>query len=295
MSGVRFSRLLLVGALVAPLMVAACSSKKPDTYVEQPVDQLYDKAMNLLDQQDWTDASKAFDNVDQQHPNSVWATRAQLMSAYALYRAGKQDDAVVALDRFIELHPAYKDTPYAYYLKALCYYDQIADVGRDQKITGQALVALQEVVTRFPDSKYAQDARYKLDLTRDQLAGKELAIGRFYEGRHQYLAAINRFRTVISKYQTTSEVPEALERLVECYEALGLTDDAKKTAAVLGYNYPSSPWYKDSYDLATEKLPSAAESEPFNARPGQSRPDASLPAAPPASSSGWFDWIPSPF
>ncbi len=299
MSEVRFLRFLIVGAVLVPLALAGCSSKKSDTYVEQPVDQLYNKAMSLLDQQSYTDASKAFDEVDQQHPNSVWATRAQLMSAYSLYRAGKQDEAVVALDRFIQLHPAYKDTPYAYYLKALCYYEQIADVQRDQKITEQALGSLQEVVTRYPDSKYARDAKYKLDLTKDQLAGKELAIGRFYETRHQYLAAINRFRNVVDKYQTTTEVPEALERLVECYEALGLHDDAKKTAAVLGYNFPGSEWYKDSYSLATATLPAPAL--PFDAGPDQAKPnqpqDAASAAPAPAASSGggWFDWVPWPF
>jgi outer membrane protein assembly factor BamD len=293
-----FLRFVTAAVLVAPLMLAGCSHKKDEPYVEQPVDQLYNKAMNLLDQHDWQGASKAFDDVDQQHPNSVWATRAQLMSAYALYRGDKQDEAVVDLDRFIQLHPAYKDTPYAYYLKALCYYEQIADVQRDQKITEQALASLQEVVTRYPDSRYARDAKYKLDLTRDQLAGKELAIGRFYEGRHQYLAAINRYRNVIEKYQTTTEVPEALERLVECYEALGLADDAKKVAAVLGYNFPASTWYKDSYSLATTNLPASAL--PFDARPDQAKPEqpaaatANAPAAPPADS-GWFDWVPWPF
>ena len=249
MSGVRFSRLLLVGVLVAPLMVAACSSKKPDTYVEQPVDQLYDKAMNLLDQQSWTDASKAFDDVDQQHPNSVWATRAQLMSAYALYRAGKQDDAVVALDRFIELHPAYKDTPYAYYLKALCYYEQVTDVERDQSASEKALSSFQELIRRYPDTPYARDGRKKLDLVKDHLAGKEMEVGRFYEDRGQYLAAINRFKTVVDKYQTTTQVPEALYRLIECYMALGIVDEARRTAAVLGYNYPNSSWYREGYQL----------------------------------------------
>jgi outer membrane protein assembly factor BamD len=295
-----FLRLLVAAVVVAPLILAGCSGKKDQPYVEQPVDQLYNKAMNLLDQRDWTNASKAFDDVDQQHPNSVWATRAQLMSAYALYRGGKQDEAVVAIDRFIQLHPAYKDTPYAYYLKALCYYEQIADVQRDQKITEQALASLQEVVTRYPESRYARDAKYKLDLTRDQLAGKELTIGRFYEARHQYLAAINRFRNVVDKYQTTTEVPEALERLVECYSALGLADDAKKTAAVLGYNFPASDWYKDSYTLATTDLPPTVL--PFDARPDQMKPDqpqdasAKPPAAPAAGSdSGWFDWVPWPF
>jgi outer membrane protein assembly factor BamD len=289
----RFSsaRSFIASALVV-LVVAACSGTKKDTYVEQPVDQLYNKAMAQLDDKSYESASKAFDEVDQQHPNSVWATKAQLMSAYALYQANKQDEAVVALDRFIQLHPAYKDTPYAYYLKALCYYEQIADIQRDQKITQQAMAALQEVVTRYPDSKYAHDARFKLDLVRDQLAGKELSIGRFYEKRHQYLAAINRYRAVVDHYQTTTQLPEALHRLTECYLALGLYDEAKKTAAVLGYNYPGSSWYQDSYDMVTTALPASAVT---GAQSDQAVDGGDKGKAPPPGDAGWFDWVPWPF
>jgi outer membrane protein assembly factor BamD len=171
------------------------------------------------------------------------------MSAYSLYQASKYDEAVVDLDRFIQLHPGNRDAAYAYYLKALCYYVQITDVGRDQKTTEQALKALDEVTRRFPESKYARDARLKLDLTRDHLAGKEMEIGRYYLNRDQYLAAINRFRRVIEQYQTTTHVPEALERLTECYLALGVKDEAQAAAAVLGYNFPGSDWYQDSYAL----------------------------------------------
>jgi outer membrane protein assembly factor BamD len=286
----------LIGAVIV-LALAACSSSKKDTYVERPVDQLYNKAMEELDQKNYTDASKAFDEVDQQHPNSPWATKAQLMSAYALYQAGKQDEAVVALDRFIQLHPAYKDTPYAYYLKALCYYEQIADVQRDQKITEQALAALQEVVTRYPDSRYGHDARFKLDLVRDQLAGKDLSIGRFYEDKHQYLAAINRYRDVVERYQTTTQLPEALHRLTECYLALGLLDEAKKTAAVLGYNYPGSPWYQDSYDMLKDVQPAAVmASAKSDGTSDQGTPAAAADGAKPAGEeSGWFNWVPWPF
>ena len=239
--------------------------------------------MDQLDAGEYTTASKSFDEVDQEHPNSIWATKAQLMSAYALYKAGKQDEAVIALDRFIQLHPAYKDTPYAYYLKALCYYEQIADVQRDQKITAEALASLQEVISRFPDGKYARDARFKIDLVRDQLAGKDLAIGRFYQQQHQYLAAINRYRNVVEKFQTTTEVPEALHRLIECYEALGLREEAKRTAAVLGYNYPGSEWYVDSYTLVQGGFPDAAA-----APQGKSGATGN-------ANSGWFGWVPWPF
>jgi outer membrane protein assembly factor BamD len=235
-------------ALVLPLM-AGCSGDPKDAYRERPVEDLYNEAMNLMNDGDYQKAAKAFDEVDRQHPYSVWATRAQLMGAYAHYERNKFDDAINALDRFIQLHPSHKDAPYAYYMKALCYYEQITDVARDQRITDQALKALQEVVDRFPNSRYARDAKLKIDLARDHLAGKEMNIGRWYERQHLYLAAINRYRAVIENYQTTSHIPEALHRLDECYESLGLHDEAKKVAAVLGYNYPGSPWYEDSYDL----------------------------------------------
>ena len=238
------------------LSLAACATSK-DTYVEKPVEDLYNSAMNELLDGGYTKSAKSFDEVERQHPYSVWATKAQLMSAYALYEAGKYDESVVAADRFISLHPGHRDIAYAYYLKALDYYVQIADVGRDQKTTQQALQALNEVVRRFPDSKYGRDARLKIDLARDHLAGKEMEIGRYYERQGSYLAAINRFKRVVDDYQTTTHVPEALHRLTECYTALGLTEEAQKVAAVLGYNYPGSEWYGDAYALLRTDVPSA--------------------------------------
>jgi len=243
------ARLAIPVAFAASL--AACSTPK-DAYVERPVEDLYNSAMDELLDENYQKSSKDFDEVDRQHPYSVWATKAQLMSAYALYQAGKYDESIIAADRFIQLHPGHRDIAYAYYLKALDYYIQIADVGRDQKTTQQALNALGEVMRRFPDSKYARDARLKMDLARDHLAGKEMEIGRWYERQGSYLAAINRFQLVINQYQTTTHVPEALERLTECYLSLGLSDEARRTAAVLGYNYPGSTWYKDTYALVTE-------------------------------------------
>jgi outer membrane protein assembly factor BamD len=234
------------------LLGSACADKDTDTaYLERPAEEIYNSAMDKVLDSDYQKASKDFDEVDRQHPYSVWATKAQLMSAYSLYQASKYDQAVVDLDRFIQLHPGNRDTAYAYYLKALCYYVQITDVGRDQKTTEQALKAMDEVAKRFPDSKYARDARLKIDLTRDHLAGKEMDIGRYYERQGNYLAAINRFRRVVDNYQTTTHVPEALHRLTECYLALGIVDEAKTTAAVLGHNYPGSEWYVDSYALLT--------------------------------------------
>jgi len=242
----------VLAAAALGLILAGCSSDKTkDTYVEKPVEELYNSAMDMMTQEQYAKASKAFDEVERQHPYSVWATKAQLMSAYALYQNNQFDESIIAADRFIQLHPGHRDVAYAYYLKALDYYIQIADVGRDQKTTEQALQALQEVVRRFPDSSYARDARLKIDLTRDHLAGKEMEIGRYYEKRGDFLAAINRFKVVVDKYQTTTHTPEALERLTECYLALGLKDEAQKTAAVLGYNYPGSSWYAATYVLVT--------------------------------------------
>jgi len=259
-------RLLFLGLL---FLLAACAGTEKDNYVARPVETLYNTAMDELQNEDYAKSAKAFDEVERQHPYSTWATKAELMSAYALYQASNYDDSILAADRFIQLHPGHRDVAYAYYLKALDYYVQISDVERDQKITDDALKALQEVIRRFPESRYARDARLKVDLTRDHLAGKEMEIGRFYENQHEYLAAINRFRTVVDKYQTTTHVPEALHRLTECYLAVGLTGEAQRTTAVLGFNYPGSEWYRDSYAMVTHSgslPPDLAEQHSWLAR-----------------------------
>lgn len=251
------ARRALAGAVLAFAAVGlgACGlfggSGKDDMYVEQPVDVLYNRALDALGRQEYKAAAKGFEEVDRQHPYSVWATKAEIMLAFTYYESNKYDDAIIALDRFIQLHPGHRDIPYAYYLKALCYYEQISDVGRDQRAAQQALEALSEVVKRFPDSPYARDARLKVELAIDHLAGKEMEIGRFYEKQGIYIAAINRYRTVIERYQSTTHVPEALSRLVECYTALGVKSEAQSAAAVLGYNFPGSDWYADSYYLLT--------------------------------------------
>ena len=231
------------------ILLAACSSNEAPEYIERPVSELYNGAQDLLDAKEYQKAAKAFDEVERQHPYSVWATKATLMSAYSYYQDNKYDDAINALDRFISLHPANPDVPYAYYLKALSYYEQISDVGRDQQMTQHAMDALDDVIRRFPDSKYSRDAKLKKDLTVDHLAGKEMSVGRYYQDRQEFLAAINRFKSVIETYQTTTHVPEALARLTECYLALGLEGEAKRTAAVLGHNFPGSEYYSESYDL----------------------------------------------
>ena len=246
----RVRALLLACALALPVGFAGCASDEPE-YVERPVGELYNQAMDQLLDENYQQAAQTFDEVERQHPYSTWASKAQLMAGYAHYLNDNYTQAVNALDRFIELHPGNRDIAYAYYLKALSYYEQIADVRRDQEMTRQARSALQEVVNRFPDTKYARDARLKLDLTEDHLAGAEMVVGRYYLDRGHYLAAIKRFRQVIEDHQTTTHVPEALHRLVEAYMALGVVDEAQATAAVLGHNYPGSDWYADSYELLT--------------------------------------------
>lgn len=210
-------------------------------------EELYNDGITKLRDHRYDAAVASFDLVQNNYPYSPWATNAALMEGYANYENDSYSDAVTQLEHFIQLHPTSPDTPYAYYLRALCFYQQIADIQRDQRGTVQAMAALQEVVNRYPDSPYARDASLKIDLCRDHLAGKEMLIGRWYERQHLYEAAVNRYQRVVLDYQTTNHVAEALERLTECYLKLGLIDQARKTASVLAYNYPGSTWYADSY------------------------------------------------
>ncbi|PHR21337.1 MAG: outer membrane protein assembly factor BamD [Sphingopyxis sp.] len=229
------------------------SGRGTDTrYVARDVDTLYNAAKGRLDSGQYKIAAALFDEVERQHPYSPWARRAQQMSAFSYYLAGDYNKATESARRFLSIHPGNKDAPYAYYLIALCYYEQISDVTRDQKITEQALAALGEVARRYPNSRYAADAKLKMDLVNDHLAGKEMEIGRFYQRRGKWLAATIRFRTVIDKYQTTTHTPEALMRLTESYLALGVPVEAKKTAAVLGANYPGTKWYERAYELVNK-------------------------------------------
>jgi outer membrane protein assembly factor BamD len=248
----RSSSLSAMLLIVAVALLAGCASKKKE-YVERPVEELYNEALDQMQNRLYASATETFDEVERQHPYSVWATKAQLMAAYAYYLANRYDDAILGLDRFIQLHPANRDVAYAMYLKGLSFYEQISDVARDQKITELALTAFKELTVRFPKSKYAKDAQVKIDLTYDHLAGKEMEIGRYYHKKRQYLAAINRFRQVVETYQTTTHVPEALHRLTEAYLAIGIVGEARKTASVLGHNFPGSEWYIDSYEMLEDK------------------------------------------
>jgi outer membrane protein assembly factor BamD len=246
----RFPRALCLGLLALLPLLSGCGGSSDDTAQPAPVapvEVLYNNGVDALNARRFASAGDQFAAVEQNYPYSTWAVNAQLMSGYSLYLQNKYTDAIGTLDRFIQLHPAHRDVAYAYYLRALCYYEQIADIARDQKGTEQAMNALREVVTRFPDTSYARDAKLKIDLCFDHLAGKEMEIGRYYQKQNLYEAAIGRFQRVVDDFQTTNHVPEALARLTEVYLALGLKDQARKTAAVLGYNYPGSEWYTASY------------------------------------------------
>lgn len=256
---IRIAAVLLVSAALVPLAGCAGKHAKSDTgYVAQDVNTLYALAKQRLDQGDYEMAAKLFDEVERQHPYSVWARRAQLMSAFSYYVAGKYSDAVDSAQRFLTIHPGNKDAAYARYLIGMSYYKQMEDITRDQAVTQEALDAFNELIRLYPDTRYATDARLKVDVLNDHLAGKEMDIGRFYERSGLWLAANLRFHKVVDNYQTTGQTPEALERLVETYLALGVPGEAEKAAAVLGTNYPTSDWYKRAYTLIRTYRPRAA-------------------------------------
>lgn len=239
--------------LILTLVLTACAGDKEKDVPapEQSVEDLYNQAADLMDKSEYKEAAKMFAEVERQHPYSQWATRAQLQEAFAQYQDLDYDGAIGTLEQFIQLHPGSSDIAYAYYLRALSYYERIVDVRRDQSYAHEALKGMQEIISRFPDSTYAKDAVLKIALIEDHLAGSEMTVGRWYLGQKLYIAAIGRFQDVVEKHQTTSHVPEALERLVECYVALGIPKEATATAAVLGYNFPGSDWYQDAYNLLT--------------------------------------------
>lgn len=256
---------LLLASTAAALVLTACqnSNRREElAYVERPVEQLYSRATEELDKRDYNEAILLFNEVERQHPYSEWARRSSLMSAFASYESRRYDDAISTAQRYLSLNPAGQGASYAYYLIAASYFDQIMDVGRDQKTTELAKAALNDVVRRYPGTDYSRDATLKLDMVQDQLAGKEMEIGRWYLRRNQHLSAVNRFRTVVKDYDTTSHSPEALYRLVETYLSLGLKQEALAAGAVLGYNYPETNWYRDAYRLlGNEGLDPEAASE----------------------------------
>ena len=254
---VRSSVVAVVLACVVSVALAGCvgsRARQPRLqYQERPVEVLYSVGLERLDQRRFSEAVQFFQEVERQHPYSPWSRRAILMQVYAQYQRNDYAEAVGDADRFIQLYPGNPTAAYAHYIKAVCYFEQIVDVGRDQAATGQALAALTDVARRYPSTQYATDARVKIDMVNDQLAGKEMEIGRWYLRRDQPLAAIGRFRRVIEQFQTTSHTPEALYRMVEAYLTLGLTEEATRNAAVLGHNFPGSRWYSDAYVLVTRE------------------------------------------
>ena len=248
------SKLLFAAVAVLPLAACAHGKGKGDTnYVARDVSSLYGAAQRMMNSGNYEQAAKLFDEVERQHPYSVWARHAQVMSAFNYYLAKKYNDAVSSAQRFLTIHPGSDEAAYAQYIVAMSYYQQIADISRDQTVTQQASEAFGELVRRYPESRYAADARLKMDLIKDHLAGKDMEVGRYYQRAGQWLAATYRFRNVVDQYQTTSHAPEALERLVECYLALGIPDEAWKAAAVLGKNYPETYWYRQSLRLLREE------------------------------------------
>ncbi len=252
-SGKRWAavmRALAFAIVLAP--VGACTLFDSDKVVipDEPADKLYNEALYLLNtKKDYKAAAKRFEEVDRQHPYSEWSRKALLMSAFAYYEAKEFPDAVGAARRYVSLHPGTADAAYAQYIIGSAYFDEMPDISRDQVGTEKAVNALEEVVRKFPDTEYAAAAKKKLQVARDLMAGKEMQVGRFYQERRDYTAAINRFKTVVTRYQTTRHVEEALMRLVEAYMALGIVNEAQTAAAVLGHNFPDSRWYKDAYNL----------------------------------------------
>lgn len=247
-----FKKISYITLLVSCVALSACTSKdkvKDPLTADRPAEEIFRDAQEAQKEGNYTKASTLYAEVERQHPYSDLATESQMRQAVAAYDALKYDEAIIALDRFIELHPGHDKVPYAFYLKALCYYEQMTDIRRDQSMSQQALEALDVVINRFPESEYSRDAKLKRDLVMDHLAGKEMEIGRYYLKQREFNAAINRFQNVVKNFQTTTHSPEALHRLVECYMSLGLKEEATRVAAVLGHNYPGSRWYQDSYAL----------------------------------------------
>jgi outer membrane protein assembly factor BamD len=254
-----FARAALLGAGLA--LLAGCSifggkddetnnaNKDAAAYRERSVEQIYADGWRAINAGAWDLCAAQFNEVDRQHPYSVWARRAMLISAFCSYQGNQYSASIATADQYISLHPGSSEVAYAFYIKAIALYEQIVDIARDQSNTEGALVALQDVVQRFPDTEYARDATLKIDLTNDHLAGKEMAVGRYYLKRGDYIGAINRFRSVVDQYQTTPQIAEALERICEAYYSLGLDSEAQTAAAVLGKNYPGSEWYKNSYNI----------------------------------------------
>jgi outer membrane protein assembly factor BamD len=263
-SGARVAMVRALAIAACGTMLAGCETLssinpfdktetyKPEIIPEVPSEELYNDGLARIQKGDYTGAAKKFGDLEKQNPYSEWSRKALIMTAYANFEGGQYEESITASRRYLQLHPATPDAAYAQYLMAMSQYNQIPDITRDQEKTEKSLVALQELIDRYPTSEYASDAKQKIQVARDQLAGKEMEVGRFYLQKRNYTGAINRFRTVVSRYQTTRHVEEALERLTEAYMAMGIVNEAQTAAAVLGHNFPDSTWYKDAYTLVAK-------------------------------------------
>lgn len=249
----KISGHILLATLFVATVLAGCASAKPEGELTGTVGTLYNDGMDDIQNKRYPQAVHNFEELERQYPYSGWATRGQVMTAYAQLLNEDHDDSLATIERFIKMHPGHKDLPYMYFLAGLNHYYQMNDVNRDQSETQLALDAFNEVVNRFPESPYARDAKLKITLCHDHLAGKEMTVGRYYQTQKLHLAAINRFRNVVQNYQTSSQTPEALYRLTESYISLGVDDEAVRAAAILGHNYPGSEWYAKAYDLLTAR------------------------------------------
>lgn len=248
--GAGLGMYLVLAAAMLALPLSGCASDDKNLIAsDEPADKLYNEGLTLLNRREYTDAAKKFEEVDRQHPYSEWARKSLLMSAFAYYSDQKLDETIQAARRYVAMHPGSPDAAYAQFLIASSYFDRIPDITRDQQATERAMRALEEVMRKYPDTEYAESARQKLEIARDQLAGKEMLVGRYYMQQRNFTGAINRFKTVVTQYQTTRHVEEALMRLTESYMALGVVNEAHTAAAVLGHNFPSSSWYRDAYRL----------------------------------------------
>ena len=239
------------------ILLGACAADT--TITDMTAENLYQKEYKLFEKTDYEGAAKYFDEVERQHPYSVWAPRAQIMTAYSFYKKNQYDDAILALDRFIQLHPGNKNAPYAYYLKGLCYFEQMSDIAREQQMSADAQQNFAMLIARYPNSVYVADAQAKLKVIADQLAGKEMAVGRYYLKHKEYISALNRFQTVVQNHGNTNQVNEAYYRMAVCYTALGLTAEADKIANRLYKVYPNTKWTKKTFSLLKKYQPKVKE------------------------------------
>ena len=248
--------LFLIFALIS-LLFSSCSDSQNNIGIgvseDKSAEEIFNSGERELVRRRYNDAAEKFKEVERLYPYSDWAKRALIMQVYSFHKDKEYENVVSAANRFIEFHPKDKDIPYAYYLIGLSYYDQVLSIGRDQKLTQEALRIFKLIIKEYPDSEYASSSQIKFDFLKNQLASKEMEVGRYYLKRSHYVSAINRFRGIIEDFSTTSQVPEALHRLVEAYLSLGLTDEAQTAGAILGYNYKSNEWYERSFELLRSK------------------------------------------